>query len=96
MRARAALVLAALVCAGAGVLLASGGSRGEELFHTTQPACVACHNERRGNLAYSTAGPDLIRARIVKGKPGEMPAYRFKDRDLSALVAYCLSLQRRK
>jgi len=91
MRARAPLVL--LAVAGAAAVVSSGGSRGAELYHTTNPACVACHNERRGDLARSTLSRPKVAQIIRSGKRGEMPGYKLDPADLEALVEYVVGLR---
>lgn len=96
MRPRAILVLVALAIAAAAAIVSSGGSRGAELYHTSNPACVACHNERRSNLAHSTMDRPGVAEIIRSGKRGEMPGYKLDPADLEALVEYVVSLRRAK
>ena len=83
------LILVALLAAG-------GGSHGAELYHNTRPACVACHNPRRGSLVGSRLSRPEIKTWIRKGKPPEMPAYKLSEQELEALADYLESLRKKK
>jgi mono/diheme cytochrome c family protein len=71
----------------------AGGHPGRDVFYGASPSCLACHNERRGDLAYSQVSPDAMRAVIANGKPEQMPAYRFSPQELEALVDFLLSIR---
>ena len=92
----AALALSAPVPHSAPLLPTASGSRGREIFHrTARPACVACHNARTGSLEHSQATPKDVEAWIRNGRKGKMPAYRFRDDDLRALIGYVMSLRKK-
>lgn len=99
-----ALALAAAVALSAPVphsaplrpIATASGSRGREIFHqTARPACVACHNARTGSLEQSQVTPKDVEAWIRNGREGKMPAYRFRDDDLRALIGYVMSLRKK-
>lgn len=93
MTKRLAAVLGILTFLGTSV--SAGGYSGRDIFYGASPSCAACHNERRGDLAYSQASPDKMRAVIVNGVSGQMPAYRFSAQELDALVDFLLSIRAR-
>lgn len=72
----------------------SGGPSGRDIFYGASPSCVACHNARRGDLAYSRVTTAAVRHVVRNGVPGQMPAYRFSEAELDALVKYLLSIRR--
>ena len=88
---RAALVLVALVVA---VTASAGRPLGEDIFHNAKPPCVACHNERSGNLAYSRMPPGEMAHWITNGIDDRMPGYRLTNHQMDALIDYLLWLRK--
>ena len=86
-----------LFAAALAVAASDGGSRGREIFHKTAlPACIACHNAGAGSLERSQLTPKDVEDWIRNGREGKMPAYRFEDDDLRALIEYVVSLRKKK
>ena len=105
----AAILLAAGLCAGVGILIPfsraddpySGGDaqRGEQIFANN--GCGWCHEGsgteagRGPALANTKRTNDFLATRIMNGKPGRMPAFggNFDDQQLNDLIAFIHSIK---
>jgi mono/diheme cytochrome c family protein len=95
---KAALIITSFIAVVAVSVTAGGGrgaSLGEDIFYNSSPACVACHNARRGDLAFSRMPPNEMAYWIRNGIDDRMPGYRLNDQQMDALIRYLMELRRR-
>lgn len=84
-----------IVGVGVALVLAAGGGGdlGAAIFYNAKPPCIACHNERQGDLRYSRSSREEIKEWVRRGKKGAMPAYPFNEQELDAVADFVLRLR---